>query len=115
GACHVLAAAFLMEYPEAGIRAWRFVPEPGQRGGHVVVASDDRVFDWAGYQRRDAFLVDYFEAMRAIFPDWQARFIPHESDPIGWEFCRQNNHRHPSQFRHDPMPRARAFVSRFPP
>jgi hypothetical protein len=53
--------------------------------------------------------------MRAIFPDWQARFIPHESDPIGWEFCRQNNHRHPSQFRHDPMPRARAFVSRFPP
>ena len=115
GACHVLAAAFLIEYPEAGFQPWRFAPSAGHRGGHMVVVRDDLVFDWAGYERRDAFLRDYFGAMREIFHDWEARFIPVESDPIGWEFCSLHNHRHPSQFLHDPLPRARAFAGRFPP
>jgi hypothetical protein len=115
GACHVLAAAFLIEYPEAGFQPWRFAPSAGHRGGHMVVVRDELVFDWAGYERRDAFLLDYFAAMREIFHDWEARFIPVESDPVGWEFCSLHNHRHPSQFLHDPLPRARAFAGRFPP
>ncbi len=116
GACHVLAAAFLMEYPKAGFRPWRFALGAGHhRGGHMIVANDDLVFDWAGYERRDAFLVDYFESMRSILPDWDARLVPVESDPIGWEFCRSHNHRHPTQFRRDPLPRAQAFAKRFPP
>jgi hypothetical protein len=115
GACHVLAAAFLEMYPAAGFRAWRLVPIVGHRGGHMVAASDELVFDWAGYQPREAFVRDYFAAMRSIFPDWDARFEPVESDPIGWGFCRSNNHRHPTQFLHDPLPRARAFSLRFPP
>ena len=115
GACHVLAAAFLLEYPEAGFHPWRIAPSAGHRGGHVVVVHGDLVFDWAGYERRDAFLADYFGSMRSIFPDWDARFVPAESDPIGWDFCGLHNHRHPSQFPHDPLPRARAFASKFPP
>jgi hypothetical protein len=81
----------------------------------MVVARDDLVFDWAGFQRRDGFLLEYFEAMRRVFPDWDARFELIELDPIGWDFCRLHKHRHPSQFLHDPLPRARAFVNGFQP
>ncbi len=59
GACHVLAAAFLAMYPEAEFRAWRFAPRAGYRGSHMVVVREDLVFDWAGYARRDVFLVEY--------------------------------------------------------
>lgn len=115
GACHVLAAAFLLEYPEARFQAWRVEPDVGQRGAHVVVASDEWVFDWAGYEKRNAFVSGYCGALRALFPSWQARFVKLELDPIGWDCCRRHQHRHPSQFLHDPMPRARAYVRRFPP
>jgi hypothetical protein len=115
GACHVLAAAFLIEYPEAAFQPWRIEPIAGHRGGHMVVVRDDLVFDWAGYERRDVFLVDYFDSMRSMFPDWDARFVRVELDPIGWEFCEAHKHRHPTQFLHDPLPRARAFASKFPP
>jgi hypothetical protein len=115
GACHVLAAAFLIEYPEAGFQPWRIIPGAGHRGGHMVVMCDDLVFDWAGYERCAIFLVDYFAGMRSIFPDWHARFESVDSDPIGWEFCHRHHHRHPSQFRGDALARARVFARKLPP
>ena len=115
GACHVLAAAFLMTYPEAGFQNWGIWPKHGHRGGHVVVVREDLVFDWAGYCHRAVFLAEYFEALRAVFPTWDADFLPIDRDPIGWDFCQTTNARHPSRFRHDPLPRALAFVRRFPP
>jgi hypothetical protein len=66
GACHVLAAAFLKTYPDAGFEAWSISPRGGQRGSHMVVVRDDLVFDWAGYSRRDDFLADYFGAMQRL-------------------------------------------------
>ncbi len=89
------------------------MPITGTRGGHLVVLRGDRVFDWTGYAPRDAFLNEYFAAMHRIFPEWDARFEPADADPISWEFCRTHHHRHPSQFLHDPLPRARAYVRRF--
>ena len=115
GGCHVLAAAFLETYPGAGFEAWSIWPKRGHRGGHMVVARDELVFDWAGYSRRDAFLTEYFEAMRTTFPDWDASFERVYECPVDREFCARTGARHPSQFLHDPLPRARAFVARFPP
>ena len=115
GACHVLAAAFLLTYPNEGFRPWRLVPSTGQRGGHLVVMRDELVFDCAGYATRTPFLAEYFTAMRRLVADWDAHFVPLELDPIGWEFCGSNQHRHPSQFLHDPLPRALALARRFPP
>jgi hypothetical protein len=113
GACHVLAAAFIAAYPGSGFRPWRIVPFAGHRGSHVVVARGGTVFDWMGFQERQAFLFEYFEAMRGLEPGWDADFVPLESDPVGWEFCRQYNHRHPSEFLHDPTSRATAYVAKF--
>ena len=111
----MLAAAFLAEYPEAGFRPWRLVPLVGHHGGHLILARDNLVFDWAGFQLREAFLLDYFGAMQRFFPEWDAALVPVELDPIGWDFCRLHNHRHPTQFLRDPLPRARAFATKFRP
>ena len=111
----MLAGTFLAMYPRAEFSAWRIRPRtPHGRGGHIVVVRKDLVFDCAGYSRRDAFLEEYVEAMRTVFPDWTCDFDKLDMDPIGWDFCRTQNHRHPSQFPHDPIPRAEAFVRRFP-
>ncbi len=113
GACHVLAGSFLAMYPRAEFAPWRIRPRNG-RGGHIVVVRKNLVFDCAGYSGRDDFLTEYVEAMRTVFPDWRCDFDQLDMDPIGWEFCRTQNHRHPSQFPYDPIPRAEAFVRRFP-
>jgi hypothetical protein len=115
GACHVLAGAFLALHPHAEFSAWSIRPRaPHGRGGHIVVAGEDLVFDWAGYSPRDAFLSEYVDAMRTLFPDWGWDFDKLDMDPIAWDFCRTRNHRHPTQFPHDPIPRATAFIRRFP-
>ena len=72
------------------------------------------MFDYAGYRRRAAFLPEHVEAMRALFPDRACHFDELDMDPMGWDFCRTRNHRHPTQFPHDPIARATAFIHRFP-
>lgn len=115
GACHVLAAAFLARYPDAGFSAWRLRPRaPHVCGAHVVVAREDSVFDWAGYAARSDFLAEYHAAMRALIPDWSAELTQLTEDPVGWDFCNARQHRHPSQFPHDPLPRALAHLRKFP-
>ncbi len=81
----------------------------------MIALRGDLVFDWAGYTRSDTFLAEYIEAMRLLVPGWDADLLPLAADPVGWEFCRATNSRHPSQFPHDPLPRAVAFVRRFRP
>ncbi len=51
--------------------------------------------------------------MGALLPGWSSTLVDVD-DAIGWDFCRAHHHRHPSQFLRDPLPRARAFVLRFP-
>jgi hypothetical protein len=114
GACHVLAAAFLTTYPSAGFSAWSLRPMIGARGSHVVALRGALVFDWAGYSYREVFVTEHVQAMRVYIPGWDAELLPMAMDPIGWEFCNTTNSRHPSQFPHDPLPRALEFVRRFP-
>jgi hypothetical protein len=113
GACHVLAAAFLEAREHAGFHAIMIQPAAGFRGVHVVIANDDTIFDCRGWNPRDSFLQYYAEAMSGLSPGWSYT-LASVTDPIGWEFCRTHRHRHPSQFKQDPMPRARAFLARFP-
>lgn len=114
GACHVLVAAFLITHPAAGFAAWVLSPTTGTRGSHMIALRGDVVFDWLGYGGHSVFLREYEEAMRSAFPDWSADLRPVPGDPIGWDFCRTAGWRHPSQFSQDPLPRALAYVKRFP-
>jgi hypothetical protein len=112
GACHVLAAAFLELHPN---EAWHTIiirPEPGFRGGHIVVANDKMVFDYHGYSDEDAFLRRYRAKMGRFFPNWGCTLHRVDGSPVSVEFCAQNKLRKPDQFLHDPFPRAMKYVQR---
>jgi hypothetical protein len=114
GACHILAAAFLETYPCAGYAPIFVKPNGNFRGGHVLVANAEIVFDYHGYTER-MFYFDHFAIkMGRFFPRWSAQALPLLESPAAWDFCRQTNHRHPSQFIKDPFPRAFAYLQRFP-
>lgn len=114
GACHILAGAFLETHGRMRFHAAMIQPAAGLRGAHVVIANGRIIFDWRGWSPHDQFLQHYAEGMGRLSPGWSYT-LTRVADPIGWDFCRAHAHRHPSQFRHDPMPRARSFLSRFPP
>jgi hypothetical protein len=114
GACHVLAAAFLEAHPALACHALMLQPTSGLRGGHVLIESENHVFDCRGWNERAAYLGAYSAEMQRLCPGWSCDVV-RIADPIGWEFCRAHSHRHPSQFWQDPLPRARSFLARFAP
>jgi hypothetical protein len=114
GACHILAGAFLEARGNLGFHALMIQPAAAFGGVHVVIASNRAIFDCRGWSPRDQFLQSYAEAMSQLLPGWSCTLTP-VADPIGWDFCRAYSHRHPSQFKHDPMARARAFLGGFSP
>jgi hypothetical protein len=113
GACHILAAAFLDIYPDSRYSAFHIKPSGAFRGGHVVVADANTVFDYHGYVDRTAYFDHLLLKMQRLHPGWSAQVLPLLASPSEWDFCRQYRHRHPSQFWQDPLPRAMAFVHRF--
>jgi hypothetical protein len=114
GACHILAAAFIDSYPDAGFRAVMLKPVEGHvRGAHVVVSNGHQIFDCRGWHEHFTFLTMYSAAMQSQFPGWSCRLL-HIDRPDGWDFCKAHNHRHPSQFILDPLLRAKTFLAQFP-
>ena len=113
GACHVLAAAFLETYPSAGFRPFLILPARGLRGSHVFVSNSNIVFDYHGFSKHDYYLSHYFSKIRRFFPQWHGEVIGLNESPISVSFCGAHNCRLPSQYLHDPLPRAFAYLSRF--
>jgi hypothetical protein len=118
GACHILAYAFLERYGfERGQPLW-LKPAPGFTGNHIFIAMDDWVFDYHGYSRRDAFLAHSFRRARHWWPGWNATIVSLPPDVLisgpGSRSYEGLSLREPREFLHDAMPRARAFLKRFP-
>jgi len=113
GACHILAAAFLEAHPGQGFATTLILPDDGHRGSHVFVSDGTSAFDYHGYSRCETFLSHYLRKIRRFFPSWQGRIITLADSPISTSFCRTYGCRLPSQFLHDPRPRAHAYLSRF--
>ena len=118
GACHVLAYAFLEKYPEPSLRAVWIKPAEGFTGNHIFIDGGAWVFDYHGYSDRDAFLDHSFRKARRWWPGWDATLIelPPEvlvSNPKSRTYDGLWL-REPGQFLHDAMPRARAYLERFP-
>ena len=49
GACHILAYAFLTEYPDCGFKPIWIRPRQGYTGNHIVVVHRGLAFDYHGY------------------------------------------------------------------
>jgi hypothetical protein len=113
GACHILAAAFLEAYPHASFHPFLILPNPGLRGSHVFVSNGKTAFDYHGFSRHDQYLSHYFTKICRFFPLWNGEVIRLKESPVGASFCRAYNCRLPSQYLHDPLPRAFSYLARF--
>jgi len=118
GACHILAYAFLERYGSPEMKALWLKPKPGLIGNHIFVATDVWVFDYHGYSRRDRFLAHAFWRARDYLSNWDADLVELPRDVLvseaksrTWEGLWLAE---PGQFLHDAMPRARAWLGRFP-
>lgn len=119
GACHILAYAFLERYgTHSDARALWLRPEPGFTGNHVFIADAEWVFDYHGYSERADFLAHTFRKAQRWWPGWSASLVCLPPDVLVSETKSRTYDglwlREPGQFLHDAMPRARAYLSRFP-
>ena len=119
GACHILAYAFMERYGPAKLKAAWLKPDPGFTGNHVFITADGWVFDYHGYSRLEGFLEHTRRKASCWWPGWNATSIELQQTVLVSE-ARSRTYdglwlREPRQFLHDAMPRALAFLDRFPP
>jgi hypothetical protein len=118
GACHILAHAFLERYNSRKLKAVWIRPATGFTGNHIFISSEDWVFDYHGYSHRERFLSHTFSKASRWWPGWSSTLVELPSDVLTSEAKSKTYDglwlREPQQFPHDPLPRAHAFLDRFP-
>ena len=118
GACHILAHAFLERHGTPAMKALWFKPAAGFTGNHIVVASDEWIFDYHGYADRARYMEHVHRKANRWWPGWRVTVIELPQEVLVSE-SRSRTYdglwlREPRQFLHDALPRARAFLDRFP-
>ena len=118
GACHILAYAFLQKHRSPTCRPVWIKPKEGYSGSHIVVMDDNWLFDYHGYSIPEAYMAHTWKTARRWWPGWDASLIDvrpsaliSEAESLTYEGM---HHREPTQFLHDAMPRAQAYLERFP-
>lgn len=118
GACHILAYAFLEQFQAQSLRAIWLKPDAGFTGNHIYVASAGWVFDYHGYSDPEQFHTHTWRKARMWWPGWNASLVELPTDVLISESKSRTYEglwlREPTQFLHDALPRAHAFVKRVP-
>jgi hypothetical protein len=110
GACHILAWQFIAGYPDDGFEIIHIRPRaPHDRGHHVYVTNGAQAFDFAGWTEERELLEVHRSAYAEVLPGWDFDRVVVDTDLE--TFCRNNAHRLPSQFAHDPRPRAAQYLA----
>lgn len=119
GACHILAYAFLEAHPGCGGRAVWQKPGQGFAGNHIFVEAEHWMFDYHGYSDSAAYRAHTWRKARRWWPGWHATYHLLTPETLVSEALSRTHDglwlREPGQFLHDALPRARDFLSRFPP
>ncbi len=119
GACHILAFAFLETFADPSYKAVWVKPAEGYWGNHVFIDGGDWVFDYHGYSDGDAFLKHTWRKADHWWPGWTATLVDLPPDVLVSEEKSKTYDglwlREPGQFLHDAIPRAHAYLKRFPP
>lgn len=111
GACHILAFEFMERHRGESYSVICLSPTNSGVGHHVYVTDGVWAFDFNGWTLEATLIQESVKAMRKLEPDWACRRMVID---LGLEsFCKQHQHRLPSQFAHDPTERARLFIERF--
>ncbi|MDQ0316133.1 hypothetical protein [Amorphus orientalis] len=118
GACHILAYAFLEQHGEKGWQAVWIKPAAGHTGNHIFATDGVRAFDYHGVCDRGRLLSHYWRRARLHHPGWDATLETLDAEIlIAGPASRQIDGlwlRGPSEYFQDALPRARAFLDRFP-
>ena len=118
GACHILAFAFLERYPHSGFRPVWIKPAHGFTGHHIVLINQDAAFDYHGYSDWGRLLSHTHRKASRWWPGWTAALVELPTDVLVSESKSRTYDglwlREPKQFLHDALPRAQAFLGRFP-
>jgi hypothetical protein len=118
GACHILAYAFLKNYPRAGFTPLWIKPARGFTGNHIVVVRNNVVFDYHGFSSWSRHLEHTNAKANRWWPGWRAQLISLPMDVLISEPKSREYDglwlREPKQFLHDALPRAERFLRRFP-
>ncbi|WP_119165876.1 hypothetical protein [Algihabitans albus] len=118
GACHILAYAFLERYGRPDMRALWFKPAAGYTGNHIVVTTERWVFDYHGFSNRESYFAHVFKRARQKWPGWSATLVELPREALVSEQKSRDYDglwlREPTQFPENALPRARAFLNRFP-
>ena len=118
GACHVLAYAFLKNYPDLGFAPIWIRPAQGYTGNHIVVVRGNLAFDYHGYSDWRSLFDHLKRRARQRWPGWNADLISlPEQVLISEAESRKYDGlwlREPTQFLFNALPRAQEFLNRFP-
>ena len=118
GACHILTWAFLDRYPDAGYRAVWIKPSDGYTGNHILAVNGDTCFDYRGYQKWSRIQAHTARKAETYWPGWSASYIELPPDVLISEAKSKTYNglwlREPTQYLHDALPRARAYLNRYP-
>lgn len=119
GACHILAYAFVRRWGQAGWQVVWIRPTPGFTGNHVFIDGGDWAFDYHGYSAKSRLLVHLWKGAQRRWPGWDGSLVPLPANVLISEAeSRRYNGlwlRGPTQFLHNALPRAEAYLDRFPP
>jgi hypothetical protein len=117
GACHILAFAFLERHAACGFHARWIKPAAGFSGNHIYVTNGQRAFDYHGFSYEERLLDLAFRRARRFYPGWDATLVNLPTEVL---VCEQKSReidglwlREPTQFLHNALPRARAFLDRY--
>jgi hypothetical protein len=119
GACHMLAYAFLEQYPRSGFEARWIRPAPGHTANHIVVLRDDGcVFDYHGFSGWSQYWAHAVRRANQWWPGWSADVVHVRTDAlISRRHARQYDGlwmKEPQEFLFDPLARARRYLGKFP-
>jgi hypothetical protein len=108
GACHILAWVCQDTYPDQSIALAAMFLEGERHPLHVYAWWNGWAFDSSGWN-----LESHLLKVNSEFEGRPVERIEITADLA--EFCETHTHRMPHQYWHDPVPRARDYVSRHRP
>jgi hypothetical protein len=113
GACAILAGVYLRDQPLPGFVAERIVPAGGLAGNHIYVTDGTVAFDYHGYSLRARLLLHHTNGWAQRYPGvWNCRVERADFDLLDGKALNQIQMLGPTQYLHDPIPRAEAFLHR---
>ncbi len=113
GACHILAGVYLQLSPLPGFFAERIIPNEGFAGNHIYVTDGTIAFDYHGYTIRNRLVRYYTNNWAGEYPEgWNCMLEKVEFNLLCTSELNARKMLGPDQFRYDPVPRARDYLSR---